>query len=86
MVEQIVSADIRVDGDWPSPDDLISRNKILEELGRLDLGQFVDCSHCTGSVAFEYRVANTAAAKRVIEKEIRKHFPDHAFTVGVSRS
>jgi len=84
MVEQIVSADIHVDGDWPSPDDLISRNKVLEELGRLELGQFVDCSHCTGSVAFQYRVANIAEAKRVIEIEIRKQFPDRAFTVDVS--
>jgi len=84
MVEQLVFADIHVDGDWPSPDDLISRNKILEELGRLDLGQFVDCSHRMGSVTFQYRVANTAEAKQAIENGIRRHFPDHAFTVGVS--
>ena len=84
MVEHIVNADIHVDGDWPSPDDLISRNKVLEELSRLDLGQFVDCSHRAGSVAFQYRVANTAHAKRAIEIEIRKHFPDHVFTVDVS--
>jgi hypothetical protein len=84
MVEQVVSADIHVDGDWPSAEDLISRNKVLEELGRLQLGQFVDCSHGTGSVAFEYRVANIAEAKRVIESEIRKHFPDRTFTVDVS--
>ena len=84
MVEQVVSADIHVDGDWPSPDHLIARNKILEELGRLDLGQFVDRSHRMGSVAFQYRVANIAEAKRAIESEIRKRFPDHAFTVDVS--
>lgn len=86
MIEQTVFADIHIEGGWPSPDDLISRNAILDELDDLALGQFMGCGDRMGSVVFSYRVANAVSAASTIEQLIHKHLPHREFTIDVSEN
>ena len=84
-MEKTIFADVHIDDGWPTPDELISRNAILDEIDRMGIGQFMSTGASMGSVAFSYRVTDAAAAQSVIEKLIRKHLPNREYTVDVSR-
>jgi hypothetical protein len=84
VIEKTIFADIHIDGGWPTPDEMISRNAILDEIDQMGLGQFVGAGDSIGSVDFSYRVADAATARRTIESLIRKHLPNHEYTVDVS--
>jgi hypothetical protein len=84
MIEKTLFADIHIDEGWPSPDDLFSRNAILDELDALKLGQFVGTRHSAGRVDFSYFVADAGAARQTVERVIRKHLPNREFTIDCS--
>jgi hypothetical protein len=84
VIEKTIFADIHIEEGWPTPDELISRNAILDEIDQMGLGQFVGASDRMGRVDFSYRVSDAASAQTTIENVIRKHLPYHEFTVDVS--
>jgi hypothetical protein len=84
-MEKTIFADVHIDNGWPTPDELISRNAILDEIDQLGIGQFMSTGASMGSVAFSYRVADASAAQAVIEELIQKHLPNREYTVDVSQ-
>jgi len=79
-----IFVDIPVNGDWPSANDLDTRNAITDELDALGIGQLGGSGGGMGSMDFSYTVPDGAIAEATIKKVIAKHLPSREHSISIS--
>lgn len=80
----MISVKISVDGDWPSSDDITTRNAIIEQVDAAEIGICTGAGGGMGAMDFSYEVADMARARNLIEAALKKHLPNRKYHIHVS--
>jgi hypothetical protein len=80
-----LSVEIPVAGDgFPNEAELNARNKIIDELDRRKLGDFVGAGGGMGAMDFSYIVSDEPQARQMINEVVRKILPGKEFAIEAS--